>query len=103
GTAGSWFADWALEEARKIAGAYNGTIRVRTTLVPSLQTIAQDAVSRTLEEYGGEQAPQAALVAMTPQGAVVAMVGGKSYKESQFNRAVSAQRQPGSTFKLFVY
>jgi len=103
GTAGSWFADWVLEEARKIAGPYNGTIRVRTTLVPSLQRMAQDAVNRTLEDYGGGEVPQAALVAMTPQGAVVAMVGGKSYKESQFNRAVSALRQPGSTFKLFVY
>jgi penicillin-binding protein 1A len=61
-------------------------------------------VQSTLARYGSEKnASQAALVAMRPDGAVVAMVGGRSYDSSQYNRAVDAQRQPGSAFKLFVY
>ncbi len=101
---GSWFADWAIQEARQIAGPYRGTIRVRTTLVPELQEIATRVVNDVMAAEGGDAgASQAALVAMTPDGAVVAMVGGLDYGESTFNRAVQAMRQPGSTFKLFVY
>jgi 1A family penicillin-binding protein len=101
---GSWFSDWVMEEAREIAGPYRGTINVRTTLDPRLQAIAEQAVREGLEEHGaGEDGPQAALVAMTPDGAVVAMVGGRDYGDSEFNRAVDAMRQPGSTFKTFVY
>lgn len=101
---GSWFADWISPQASEIAGSSPGSTTVRTTLVPRLQQIAESVVKRSL---GGEGktvgASQAALVAMTPDGAVVAMVGGRDYKASQFNRAVTAMRQPGSTFKLFVY
>ena len=103
-SSGSWFADWAMEEAREIAGPYRGTIRVQTTHVPELQAIASEIVREAIEEKGEETgATQAALVAMAPDGAVLAMVGGVDYGESSFNRAVSAMRQPGSTFKLFVY
>ena len=77
---------------------------MRTTLVPRLQQIAEKVVRRALDNEGNALGvSQAALVAMTPDGAVVAMVGGRDYKASQFNRAVTAMRQPGSTFKLFVY
>jgi membrane peptidoglycan carboxypeptidase len=76
---------------------------VRTTLVPRLQQAAEQAVADGLRENATLRVTQAALVAMRPDGAVVAMVGGRNYKESQFNRAVQAQRQPGSAFKLFVY
>lgn len=101
--AGSWFADWVMEEARAIAGPYRGTIRVRTTMMPRLQAIAEDVVAKAMDAEGGALgASQAALVAMTPEGAVVAMVGGRAYGESEFNRAANAERQPGSTFKLFV-
>lgn len=101
---GSWFADWAMGQAREFAGGFGGTLHLRTTLVPELQEIAEAAVNGVLKEAGGEfDATQAALLAMTPQGAIVAMLGGRNYKESSFNRAVSAKRQPGSTFKLFVY
>src|ERR1044072_306019 len=66
--------------------------------------MAEGVVTRALDGEGKALgASQAALVAMTPDGAVVAMVGGRDYKASQFNRAVTAMRQPGSTFKLFVY
>ncbi|WP_077967232.1 PBP1A family penicillin-binding protein [Ensifer adhaerens] len=102
--AGSWFADWISPQAGEIAGASPGSTTVRTTLVPHLQQIAEKVVRRALDTEGKKAgASQAALVAMTPDGAVVAMVGGRDYKQSQFNRAVTAMRQPGSTFKLFVY
>jgi 1A family penicillin-binding protein len=101
---GSWFADWISPQASEIAGPSPGSTTVRTTLVPHLQQIAERVVSKALDAEGrAVGASQAALVAMTPDGAVVAMVGGRDYKQSQFNRAVTAMRQPGSTFKLFVY
>ena len=101
---GSWFADWVSGQAREIAGSSTGSIAVRTTLVPRLQQAAEKIVSRALDDEGDALGvSQAALVAMTPDGAVVAMVGGRDYKASQFNRAATAMRQPGSTFKLFVY
>ncbi|WP_025661787.1 PBP1A family penicillin-binding protein [Rhizobium sp. IBUN] len=102
--AGSWFADWISPQASEIAGTSPGSTTVRTTLVPHLQQIAERVVKRALDTEGKTRgASQAALVVMIPDGAVVAMVGGRDYKQSQFNRAVTAMRQPGSTFKLFVY
>ena len=101
---GSWFADWVMQEARELAGPYRGTIKVRTTMVPRLQAIAEKVVAEALDREGAEAgASQAALIAMTPEGAVVAMVGGRDYAKSTFNRAATAMRQPGSAFKLFVY
>ncbi|MDL2408145.1 PBP1A family penicillin-binding protein [Rhizobium calliandrae] len=101
---GSWFADWISPQASEIAGASPGSTTVRTTLSPQLQQIAERVVKSALDGEGkAVGASQAALVAMTRDGAVVAMVGGRDYKASQFNRAVTAMRQPGSTFKLFVY
>lgn len=101
---GSWFADWAMQEAREIAGPYRGTIRVKTSLEPGLQAVAETVVREALEREGtASGASQAALVAMRPDGAVVAMVGGRDYDESEFNRAVTALRQPGSAFKTFTY
>ncbi|MBB4571311.1 1A family penicillin-binding protein [Rhizobium leucaenae] len=101
---GSWFADWISPQASEIAGASPGSTTVRTTLVPRLQQIAEEVVRKALDGEGKSVgASQAALVVMRPDGAVVAMVGGRDYKASQFNRAVTAMRQPGSAFKLFVY
>jgi membrane peptidoglycan carboxypeptidase len=102
--AGSWFADWAMQQAHEIAGPFRGSIRVTTTLVPELQLLAERTIAELLDDDArAKGATQAALVALAPDGAVLAMVGGVDYKASQFNRAVLAQRQPGSTFKLFVY
>lgn len=99
-----WFADWAYGKAAAVAPAYGGTISLRTTLDPRLQQLASSVVNTALAKYGNDKnASQAALVAMRPDGAVLAMVGGKSYADSQYNRAVQAQRQPGSAFKLFAY
>jgi penicillin-binding protein 1A len=103
----SWFADWIHEEALKIAASGQSTadtIRARTTLVPELQKLAERVTSAAIARQGMPKGVgQVALVALRPDGAVVAMVGGKGYRESEFNRAVQAMRQPGSTFKLFVY
>lgn len=104
--AGSWFADWiAKHELRKIAGDHvKRTIRVRTTLEPEVQRAAERVVREALSRPGDAGgATEVALVAMRPNGSIIAMVGGLNYDESQFNRAADAQRQPGSTFKLFVY
>lgn len=95
---GTYFADWAIAQARTQAEDAYGQGEITTTLDTRLQRIARNAVSRAPL---GEA--QVALVAMRPNGEVVAMIGGKSYKQSPFNRATQARRQPGSTFKLFVY
>jgi penicillin-binding protein 1A len=96
--AGTYFADWVAPSA---AGAFEsdfGQVKVRTTLDRDLQRLAVRAIGRA--PIGSAQA---ALVAMRPDGRVVAMVGGKNYAESPFNRVTQARRQPGSAFKLFVY
>jgi penicillin-binding protein 1A len=102
--AGTWFADWIAREAAEVPGSFSGHIRRRTTLMPDLQKLAERSVNEVLARQGAERhVAQAALVAMRPDGAVLAMVGGRNYGASQFNRAVDALRQPGSAFKLFVY
>lgn len=102
--AGSWFADWIAQDAADLTGPDAASMRLRTTLDPGLQQLAEQAVDEVLDVEGAKRhASQAALVAMRRDGAVVAMVGGRDYQKSQFNRAVNAQRQPGSSFKLFVY
>jgi penicillin-binding protein 1A len=99
-----WFADWVYNKAAAVTPRFGGTIRIRTTLNLRLQQLAANIVKTTLARDGArEHASEAALVAMKPDGAVVAMIGGRSYARSQFNRAVQAQRQPGSAFKLFDY
>ncbi len=95
---GTYFADWVSPSARDAFETDFGEVRVPTTLDADLQRLAVRAVSRA-----GIGDAQAALVAMRPDGRVVAMVGGKSYRDSPFNRATQARRQPGSAFKLFVY
>lgn len=95
---GTYFADWVLPQARDREGEIANEITVTTTLDRRMQRAAERAVRRA-----GLRQAQVALVAMRPDGTVVAMVGGKDYKASPFNRAVQARRQPGSTFKLFVY
>lgn len=95
---GTYFADWAMPQARLDSETGYSDQVIRTTLDSRLQNIARKVIARA--PLGNAQV---ALVAMRPNGEVVAMVGGKSYKESPFNRATQAKRQPGSTFKLFVY
>ena len=95
---GTYFADWVLPEAREAAGEAAGDATVPTTLDRRLQRMAEGVV-----RSAGLRQAQVAIVAMRPDGRVVAMVGGKDYRTSTFNRATQARRQPGSAFKLFVY
>jgi penicillin-binding protein 1A len=95
---GTYFADWALPQARELTEMSYARQTIRTTLDSRLQAAARRAVERA--SLGGAQV---ALVAMRPNGEVVAMIGGRDYAKSPFNRATQARRQPGSTFKLFVY
>lgn len=100
----NYFVDWIAEVLPGFAGQPDTDLVVRTTIDPALQRAAEEIVGRALAEEGPKLgASQAALVAMTPDGAVRAMVGGRSYAQSQFNRAVQALRQPGSAFKPIVY
>jgi penicillin-binding protein 1A len=97
-------ADFAAEEARAMLGPLAGSFVVATTIDRRLQLLAERSVEQWLGRDGDDLgAHQAALVALAPDGAVLAMTGGRDYAESQFNRVVQARRQPGSAFKLFVY
>jgi len=97
-----YFADWIEDQAA--AGGYGGDLVVTTTLDPQAQAAAEQAVESTLARDGAKgEVSQGALVAMTPDGAIRAMVGGRDYGASQFNRVTQASRQPGSAFKPFVY
>jgi len=99
-----YFADWIAAETRLLAGAEHRRLVVETTLDRAVQRAAERAVQQVMARYGeARNAGQAALVAMTPDGRIRAMLGGRSYADSQFNRATRAERQPGSAFKLFVY
>jgi penicillin-binding protein 1A len=100
---GSYFADWVWPDAADRSADTFGEVTVETTLDADMQAAAERVVRRALDRAGWHNIGQAALVAMRPDGRVVAMVGGKDYKASVFNRAVQAKRQPGSAFKLFVY
>ncbi len=95
---GTYFADWAVPQARLLTESGYADVRITTTLDARLQNIA-----RRVTGNAGLGKAQVALVAMRPNGEVVAMVGGRSYKDSPFNRVTQAKRPPGSTFKLFVY
>jgi penicillin-binding protein 1A len=113
----NYFADWAADQALHAplsdggpdnaadAGpdAERGLI-AQSTVDPVLQQLAEQAIERVLSQRGAAaHVGQAAMVVMAPDGAVKAMIGGRDYRASQFNRAVQARRQPGSAFKAIVY
>jgi membrane peptidoglycan carboxypeptidase len=100
----NYFIDTAANEAKSQIGASTEDLTLHTTLDPALQRIAESVIAKRLAAAEkGKNVHQAALVAMTPDGAILAMVGGRDYNESQFNRVTQARRQPGSLFKAFVY
>src|SRR5881227_1674696 len=100
----NYVADWVMDVLNDVVGRVEQDIVVETTIDPTLQAAAEKALLDELIPKGAKfDVEQGAFVAMTPQGAVRALVGGKNYAESQFNRAVAAKRQPGSAFKPFVY
>jgi penicillin-binding protein 1A len=101
---GQHFADWVMDQVSSYVGFVDRDLVVVTTLDPKLQRLAQAQLVSVLDKDGPDRkASQAALVSMTPDGAVRAMVGGRDYSTSQFNRATQSLRQPGSAFKAFVF
>ena len=99
-----YFIDYAVSLVPQFTGKANERLIVETTLDLDLQNAAERALDSGLAKEGVQlAASQGALVAMTPDGALRALVGGRSYDDSPFDRATDALRQPGSAFKAFVY
>lgn len=100
----NYFVDMLNADVKRLVGPVSEDLTLRSTLDLNLQSIAEAIISRRLKAEGhAKKVSQAALVAMAPDGAILTMVGGRDYNESQFNRVTQAKRQPGSLFKLFVY
>lgn len=104
GTDARYFTDWVVSTLPATLKASRESLVVETTLDPRVQELAERALARSLNTDGiPGNITQGAVLVMTVDGSVLAMVGGRSYSESQFNRVTQAKRQPGSAFKLFVY
>lgn len=103
----NYFLDYAFEEAKRLideSGTTGNNFVVRTTIDTTLQKYAEEAVTSVVREQGEQyKVSQAAMVVTDTQGAIRAMVGGMDYGKSQFNRAIVSTRQPGSSYKVFVY
>jgi len=100
----NYVADWIGEVLDDLIGQIDQNIVVETSIDPKLQSVAEASIIDELAAKSVKfNVSQGALVAMTPEGAVRAMIGGRNYAESQYNRAVTAKRQPGSAFKPFVF
>ncbi|MEH3061967.1 MAG: PBP1A family penicillin-binding protein [Methylobacterium radiotolerans] len=99
----NYFLDMIAGDVKRLAGT-DGDMTVRSTLNLDLQSLAEGVVARRLDKDGARRkVGQAAMVVLSKEGAILAMVGGRDYEDSQFNRAVQAKRQPGSLFKLLAY
>ncbi len=104
GGSNGYVADYVADQVELILGRLPDDIVVETTIDMRLQAEAEDTLVTVLAAQGADKrAEQAALVTLDPNGAIRALVGGRSYGESQFNRATRALRQPGSAFKPFIY
>ncbi len=103
----NYYLDWAFEEAKAIIETTNApgnNFIVRTTIDTTLQSYAEEAITSVIREQGEQyRVEQGAMVVTDTQGAIRAMVGGTDYAKSQFNRAIVSTRQPGSSYKPFVY
>lgn len=99
-----YYTDWVVDGLPDFIGNVEDDLVVVTSFDPKIQEVAADAIENTLSMEGdAKRVSQGAMVVMDPHGAVKALVGGKNYGESQYNRASQAKRQAGSLFKLFVY
>jgi penicillin-binding protein 1A len=100
----NYAADYVMDALDDAVGAIDQDIVVTTTIDPKMQAAAERALTGELDAKGAKlNVGQGALVALDPDGGVKALVGGRNYAQSQFNRAIAAERQPGSSFKPFVY
>ena len=104
-TSPDWFLDWAYDEVQRLAeGKGQYVLTARTTVDMNLQRHSDEAINAALRKDGRSNRINAgAMVVMETDGAVRAITGGPDYGESQFNRATKAKRQPGSSFKVYVY
>ena len=101
---GPYFVGWIIEQLNSMPEIRGKDLVVTTTLDAKMQTIAEQALEVVLEAQGTRtNAGEGAVIMLHPNGAIRAMVGGRDHDQSQFNRAVMAERQPGSAFKTFVY
>lgn len=104
GTAIRYFTDWVVDILPSYMDSKDKDLVVTTTLDPHLQFLAESKIQNVLKEKNETaKVSQLALVSMTHDGAIRALVGGVNYKKSQFNRATQALRQPGSAFKIILY
>jgi len=105
----NYYLDWAFDEMKKLVDTFPKSMSerafvVRTAIDMNVQRNTESAIETSLRQFGHEyHASQSAAVLMDLDGGVRAMVGGRDYGQSQFNRAVDALRQPGSSFKPYVY
>jgi len=103
-SAAPYFIDYALKQLRMLSGEIDADLVVRTTFDPSVQAAAElGLVAGLAMARDNLSETQTAAVIVNAEGAVLAMIGGRDYRTSQFNRAVQAKRQPGSAFKPFVF
>lgn len=100
---GKYFADWIYNDVNNILGERSEDVYVHTTLNQDIQEQVERILEETLVQNRAKHVTQGAVVVLDKSGAVLAMAGGADYRKSQFNRAVSALRQPGSAFKPFIY
>ncbi|MZR29755.1 transglycosylase domain-containing protein [Sneathiella litorea] len=99
-----YFSDWVVSEVQSYIGRTEKDLVITTTLDLAMQGDAERAIEARLKAEGKKMAvKQGAFVAMSTDGAVHAMVGGRTYADSVYNRATVARRQPGSVFKTIVY
>lgn len=99
-----YYTDWIVDSLQDLIGTPEEDIVVETTMDPRLQKVAAESLAKMIEENGeAKHISQGAVVVMRPMGEVLAIVGGRDYNSNQFNRATQALRQPGSSFKPFVY
>jgi penicillin-binding protein 1A len=98
-----YFVDWVDGQVRKLVGEPTTDLIVETTLDLPIDTAAENAARAITDRYAKQGVQQAAVVALDGEGRVRALIGGVSYNQSQFNRAVDARRQTGSSWKSFVY
>lgn len=104
GSAIRYFTDWIVDTLPQTVDIQDKDVIVTTTLDPRLQSLAEAKLDQVMQEKGeAAKVTQMALVSMTHEGAIRALIGGTNYKKSQFNRATQALRQPGSSFKLVLY
>ena len=100
----NYVADWVMDQLPYYVGSVDSDIVVETTVDSNLQLLAEAALQGTLAQFGDKKdVSQGALVALDATGGVKALVGGVEYEKSKYNRAVTAKRQPGSSFKVFTY